>query len=165
MPEHRWEVVFWSKGNLLVATPLAKMTLFSEQWLTANIWRRDGASWAPSLILDEILCRLHLQWVLDYKGYVLSRWHLFAEHLSLVLIFFPLPLIWCSLSFWVSDTAILPRVEHPTATYPQHFDWLKVCAKYCLLKWQRQCTTPILNDELGLGSRVTLFWKPFICHT
>lgn len=27
------------------------------------------------------------------------------------------------------------------------------------LTWRRQCTTPILNGELGLGPRVTLFWK------
>ena len=56
--------------------------------------------------------------------------------------------------------------SYPTQGWASHsylssvLRWLKFCAKYCLLKWQRQCTTPILNDELGLGSRVTLFWKP-----
>lgn len=68
-------------------------------------------------------------------------------------------------TLWAFELAMqlasLPRAKSPMVNFSQHFDQVKVsalndvCFSKKLSRW-RQCTAPILNDELGLGPRVTL---------
>lgn len=102
-------------------------------------------------------------WVLQYKGYVGFRRRLLCR-ISPPTSFYMFPLSLRD-TLWVFELAMqlvsLSRAKSPMVNFSQHFDQVKVSALngVCFskkLSWWRQCTAPIINDELGLGPRVTL---------
>lgn len=167
---YRWEIVYRSKENL-VATPLKKMIFSSTVSYCQNTLGKGWGLMGPLLVYDEISYRQWLHEFSSTKDMSGSEDDFYAGSL-------PHPAFTsfhCLFrdALWafelVMQLASLPRAKSLMVNFSQHFDQVKVsalngvCFSKKLSRW-RQCTAPILNDELGLGPRVTLP-ESLLCDT